>query len=105
MRPQAFLPRRGPQRLELSVFRIDGLGDGGVWDHAAQHAPRPGRNLHGRADFHSKDVTDTGTLDLKLDNSPPRHGNIVGWPGERDERLRLAQHLAERARGVPRQPG
>lgn len=100
-RPRAFLPyQRGTHPPELSVFRIDGLDDMGVWEHVAKHAHRPGRNLHGRTDFLLQDL-DTSILKPELDETPPRHGNIVGWPRDADDQLALAQNLAEIATAFP----
>ncbi len=96
LRPAAFMPYRG----ELSVFRIDGLDDGEVWEHVAVHARRPGRRMHGRGDFLVADIRGDA-LKLNLDDSPPRHGNLIGWPAERHEQLALARELATVARAVP----
>jgi len=93
--PRAFMPYRPKGRgLELSVFRIDNLTDRAIWEHVAKHARRPGRNIHGRADFRLGDV-DSSVLSLVLDETPPRHGNVVGWPEEKDAQLALAQALSE----------
>ncbi len=65
-----------------------------------RYASRPGRKLHGRADFRLKDL-DQRVLRIELDETPPRHGNVVGWPQEKDDQLALAQNLAELARAFP----
>lgn len=96
LRPAAFMPYRG----ELSVFRIDGLDDRGVWAHLVAHAQRPGRRMHGRGDLRLAELRGD-TLDLDLDDSPPRHGNLIGWPADRGEQLALARELATVARAVP----
>jgi len=97
-RPIAFMPylpaRQDP---ELSVFRIGDLTDREVWGHVRKHARRPGSNLHGRADFQLAEL-DAGVLKLVLDDTPPRHGNVVGWPEDKDGQLALAQDLAAVAR-------
>ena len=36
-------------------------------------------------------------LKVKLDNDPPRHANIYGWPEEKAEQKVLALKLAEQA--------
>lgn len=95
LRAGAFLPHRG----ELSVFRIDGLDDDAVWRHIGEYARRPRRNVHGRGDFQLADLED-GDLSLALDETPPRHGNIVGWPAGKDRQLALARALARVARAV-----
>lgn len=94
-RPTAFMPYRPKGRkLQLSVFRIDDLTDRATWEHVAKHARRPGRNIHGRADFRLGDV-DSSVLGLVLDETPPRHGNVVGWPQDKDGQLALAQEFSE----------
>ena len=75
LRPAAFLPHRGT----MSVFRIDGLDGAGVWKHVGKHALHPGKRMHGRGDFRLADMRAV-ILKLDLDESPPRHGNVVGWP-------------------------
>ena len=64
LRPAAFLPHRSA----MSVFRIDGLDDDGVWKHVEKHARRPGRRMHGRGDFRLADMT-RQVLELDLDES------------------------------------
>lgn len=96
LRPAAFMPYRG----ELSVFRIDGLDDAGIWEHLAVHAHRPDRRMHGRGDFRVADMRGDA-LELDLDDSPPRHGNLIGWPAERSEQLALARELATVVRATP----
>ncbi|HEY5061477.1 MAG TPA: hypothetical protein VII52_08060 [Gemmatimonadaceae bacterium] len=36
-------------------------------------------------------------LDLEIDNDPPRHAAIIGWPAEKSEIKALAQLLAAKA--------
>ena len=96
LRSAAFLPHRGA----MSVFRIDGLDDDSVWKHVDKHAGRPDRRMHGRGDFRLADMR-RQVLKLDLDESPPRHGNVVGWPSGRDQQLALARELASVAHAVP----
>lgn len=51
-------------------------------------------------DFRVADIRGDA-LELHLDDSPPRHGNLIGWPAERHEQLALARELATVARAVP----
>lgn len=95
LRARAFLPYRG----SMSVFRIDGLDESGVWSHVDKHAHRPGRNIHGRADFKLADM-EADVLELHLDETPPRHGNITGWPDATDQQLVIARELAAVASAV-----
>lgn len=90
----AFMPRGGA----LSVFRTDSLGQDDIW--AIGRGVRPSRTLHARADLSSgtlQAVSDK--LVLELDESPPRHGNIKGWPPdpEKDAQKALALELAARS--------
>lgn len=95
----AFLPRAADSgRLELSVFRIGELKDDGVWALARKHVVPPGRNVHGRGDLTRSSIeTTTPALQLAMDEKPPRHGNVINWPDEMDDRLALAQELVDRA--------
>ena len=98
----AFMPRSAHGRpLELSVFDVDGLSDAEIWEHVRLHALPPGRNIHGRADATVGAVSAMGPLRAEVDEPPPRHMNVVGWPKERDEQLALAQRLASAAKSVP----
>lgn len=83
------------------MFRIDGLKAREIWDIARKHVLPAGRNLHGRADLTPGRIEATEPpLELVMDESPPRHGNVIQWPAEKDEQLALAQELAERAKHV-----
>jgi hypothetical protein len=102
LKPGAFLPAAGATGgLELSVFRTDGLTEAAIWSLAHQHVVPVGRNVHGRADLRRFEIETTSPpLRLVMDETPTRHGNVVDWPDEHDERLALAQELASRARHV-----
>ena len=103
LKPTAFLPGRSPGSLwELSVFRIDNLGQAGIWQLAQSYVVPEGRNIHGRADLTSGDVERTDPpLRIEHDDVPPRHANVLGWPEDKDEQLAVAQELALRARHHP----
>ena len=98
----AFLPKATESgRLELSVFRIDDLGEEDVWELALKHVVPSGRNVHGRGDLKRTQIETTEPpLRLAMDEKPPRHGSVVDWPDAKDERLALAQALVARARHV-----
>ena len=102
LKPVAFLPRASPNgRLQLSVFRIDGLEHSQIWDLARTYVLPTGRNLHGRADLLRTEIESTEpALQLVMDEAPPRHGNVIRWPADKDEQLALAQELAECATHV-----
>lgn len=95
LRARAFMPHKG----EVSVFRIDGLDDAAVWRHIREYASRPDRNVHGRGDFRLADVEGRG-LSLAFDDTPPRHGNVGGWPEDKDRQLAIARALARAAKAV-----
>jgi hypothetical protein len=98
LKTAAFMPRALDLRPELSVFRINGLSAGGIWNLAQKHVVPKDRNVHGRADLTELDIETTAPpLKLEMDETPPRHGNIVDWPNAKDEQLALAQELAARA--------
>ena len=98
----AFMPRSAHGRpLELSVFRVDGLTEAQIWEHGRRHVLPAGRNFHGRGDVTLEVVDAAGPLRLELNEPPPRHANVVGWPKERDQQLALAQSLASAAQSVP----
>ena len=89
-----------PYRGELFVFRIYGLDDTGAWAHLVALAQRPRRRIHGRGDI-SLGEQRGDTLDLDLDDSPPRHGDLIGWASARGEQLALPREPATVARAVP----
>lgn len=94
MKPRAFMPRDG----ETSVFRTAGLELSEILDIGVQEVAAPrGRTLYGLGQLDSRDVRET-RLDIQANEPPPRHANIVGWPGDPAEQLSLAQELSRRAR-------
>ena len=103
LKPAAFLPRKSAgSPWELSVFRIDELGQAEVWRLADLYVVPEGRNIHGRADLTSADIERThAPLWIDFDEDPPRHANVLGWPEAKDEQLAVAQELALRARHHP----
>ncbi len=52
-----------------------------------------GRRLLARAELNVANITSVG-LQVEVDDTPPRHANIIGWPLEKDEWMSLAQQLA-----------
>lgn len=87
---RAFLPDRQHQ---TSVFRIDDAEEDEIWRCGAAIAKRRGGSIHGRADFEAGAVYEVENLHLEMDETPPRHGNITGWPLHDDE---LEQKTARR---------
>jgi hypothetical protein len=95
VRPAAFLPASDSDML--SVFRTSGLSTNEIWaigDDVGRASQRP---LHGRADIAALQVQKQ-RLFIDLNNNPPRHANITGWPPEKPKRLSIAQELAEVAK-------
>jgi len=91
IKPNAFIPP--PPSKELSVFRISGLFDAEIW--------RTGDSLRdktplGRADIKAEAVYNTALL-ISLDNTPPRHANIINWPDEQSAIKLKAIELAQQA--------
>ncbi len=90
----AFLPNRDGA---TSVFRVGGLSDEDVRAIANQHIiPGPGRKVHGCGFIEQERVVRTG-LALDMDDTPPRHANIVGWPTDKGKQKLQAMELAEAA--------
>ena len=87
---RVFLPDR---QHRTSVFRIDGAEEDEIWRCGAALAESRGGSIHGRADFTAGAVYEVENLDLEVDETPPRHGNITGWPLHEDE---LEQKTARR---------
>ena len=89
----AFLPRAGA----TSVFRVGGLNDAGVRAIGKEHIVlKPERRIHGCGFLGEEQVTRSG-LSLNVDDTPPRHANIVGWPPEKGARKLKAMELAHAA--------
>lgn len=89
----AFMPRAGA----ASVFRVGGLNDARVRAIGKEHIVLgPGRRIHGCGYIGGEHVTRSG-LSLEVDNTPPRHANIVGWPPEKGAQKLKAMELAHAA--------
>ena len=94
VKPAAFLP---PDDGRLSVFGIDGLFEAGIWSIGMTWVAQPrGATLYARADVASSAVEDSG-LRVDVDNTPPRHANVIGWPDEKSAQKLKAGILAEAA--------
>ena len=98
VKPKLFEPNRA---LDLSVFVVGGLhasdigklGIGTAFRHATA------RRLYGWGELNESDVRDVG-LRIVRDDSPPRHANIVGWPGDRSVRKLIMIEMARRSEPV-----
>ena len=83
VKAEAFMPSRG----EVSVFRIDGLGENAIWEIGNDVARKRVQTLYARGDTRTNDIRSIRvddpmktTLDVVPHEPPPRHANIVGWP-------------------------
>jgi hypothetical protein len=122
LRPNAFMPYRG----ELSVFRMDGLsavqrvaiGEKVASEREQKHRQAEldaGRiypdgkctfRYRGRGELTANDVRTNG-LEVKPQEPPERHANILGWPQKgskkADEAAQMiyAMRLQEKANYIP----
>ena len=91
---QAFLPRPDGS---TSVFAIRSLPESDIWELGQVFVATPGkRTLRARADAAVRDVL-AASLEVVLDNTPPRHASIAGWPAEKSAQKVRAEELAARA--------
>lgn len=94
VKPDAFLPSR--ESRETSVFRTVGLHPEEVRAIGDRVGQPSSRTLKAWGDVLAGVVFDVG-LAVRPDNVPERHAAIIGWPGQKDEQLSLAQRLAASA--------
>lgn len=91
---RAFLPATDGS---TSVFRIEGLTTGEVWELARREITDvSGRQVHGAAAIEPAAVEQVG-LSLERDDHPERHAAITGWPPGKEAKKSLAQLLAASA--------
>lgn len=79
---------------QTSVFGVNGITDKEIWNIGIDVANIRKKTLYGRGDLASDFITDIG-LSLDIDNTPPKHANIVNWPEDRVKRQQLALKLAD----------
>src|SRR5680860_1917455 len=78
--------------LAASSFRISDLDDRAVWTIAQEAiVDRP---VVGRGDLAARGVYEIG-LTFEVDDVPPRHANIIGWQGDKQDWLALALRLED----------
>lgn len=93
----AFIPH---PHAELSAFRTNDLTDEAIWSLGLTVAEPSGKTLHGRAELVCGAVRDLG-FEVVVDEPPPRHASITGWPRNDKGAQRLrALELAAVARLV-----
>jgi hypothetical protein len=90
VKPGAFLP---PPNLKLSVFCTGGLSGDQIWALGERYIAA---HIYGRAELRIAAVSDIG-LRVDLDNRPPRHANILGWPTQKSAQKLCALKLAEKS--------
>lgn len=93
VKPEALIPS---PHIELSVTRHRGFSDDEVWSSGNDVAIIRNRPLIGRADFNAADARQQ-KLDVKPDEPPRNHANIIGWPPEKSSQLALALEMSLRA--------
>lgn len=99
VRPDAFMPGSGNA---VSVFRQSGLSEWEIWELGVTHVATPrDKPLLGRAVIHVRHVL-SQELRVELAEPPPRHANILGWPGEHEKQKGKALELAALATFVRR---
>lgn len=94
VRHNAFVPANDGA---TSVFRTSGLSDPEIWAIGQQNvAERRGKPLLGRIQILTAKVL-AENLQVRPEEPPPRHANIVGWPDERAKQKEIALRLAAKA--------
>jgi hypothetical protein len=96
VRSSAFMP---PADLRLSVFHITGIFEIEIWKLGEGIVASPDAELHARGDIEVKAVISIPKcgLQIELDNDPPRHAAICGWPQEKSKQKEIALQLAKLA--------
>lgn len=93
MKPAAFHPAVNKDH-KTSVFRIQELTEQQIWSLGDKYvASRSGREVRARAELLVEQITNVG-LRVEPSTPPPRHGDIIGWPREKNKWMSLAQELA-----------
>lgn len=83
-----------PYKGETSIFRVIRLQKQQIRSLSAK--ARTDKSPKGVGLLQAGDIYGTG-LDIDPDNKPERHANIVSWPNEKEDRMMLAQELANAA--------
>lgn len=94
MRPKGVEPAALDHRT--AVFRVFGLQDSDIWHLGQEFVGEPqSKKVLARGDLLVEQITSLGLV-LEIDDDPPRHAAIAGWPVEKDEWKSLSQELAAR---------
>lgn len=89
-RPEAFLPYK---HVELSVTRHRNLTRKQIWGSGECVAKHRSLKLLGRADITAASVR-LQKLQVKPNEPPKNHADIIGWPIERPAQMLFAIELA-----------
>ena len=92
-KPKLFEPNKGG---ELSVFDVVGLSCCEKCKLGIPVAMAQNKRLYGWAMISCEQIREVGLL-VDLDNNPPRHANVRGWPIGREDRKAKQQELASLA--------
>jgi len=101
LKPRAFEPERHPstRNLELSVSRVDSLGEDAIWSIGAAIAVTRQCTLYARGEFTCALPKRVGLM-VEPDEPPVRHAVIKGWPGTKNAWMSRAQEIAAEAKPV-----
>ena len=98
VRAEALIPS---PHVELSVTRHRDLSDDEVWAVGEDVAKKRLKPLIGRADVRAADARQQ-KLDVKPDEPPRNHANVLGWPPEKAFQMALAQEFSTRTTFISR---
>jgi hypothetical protein len=71
----------------------EGLSSEQIWILGEKHVTT---SIYGRAELTLAAVSEVG-LKVKVDNKPPRHANIIGWPNQKSKQKLYALKLADKS--------
>jgi hypothetical protein len=99
VKPPALLPapNNATRRLETSTHRVKDLTGAEIWKLGYDHVEdvARGRIIRARGQGACTLATSQG-LSLDVNGSPyPRHVDIIGWSGDKDDRLMKATEIAD----------
>ncbi len=95
VKPNAFMPH--PDRMDLSVFRIEGLEDEETWRIGEEHVATPrDKKLYGAGKIAASSFQ-KHQLHVVSNEPPARHADILDWPKEKDAQKLIALELSSEA--------
>lgn len=104
VRHNAFMPAKADSKV--SIYRSQDLTEREIWEIGQNFVANvQNKSLSGRADILARNIL-AEQLQLEEDTVVhPRHGNITGWPTEREKGRQIAINLAGKANLVLNRPG